>query len=66
MRVLAAIGIILALSAIAAFAGDFEDGLKFYQGKDYASAMTSWKKAAARGSAPAQFTLGFMYERGKA
>src|SRR5471030_2345003 len=65
MRVLATVGILLALSAVPALAGDFEDGLKFYQGKDYASAITSWKKAAALRSAPAQFTLGFMYEKGE-
>ena len=66
MRVLAAIAIVLALCATPAFAGDFEDGLKFYQGKNYASAANSWSKAAAQGNAQAQFALGSCTKRAKA
>ena len=65
MQALAAIGIALALSAVTAIAGDFEDGLKYYQSKNYARAFDSWSKPAAQGFAPAQFTLGFMYEKGE-
>src|SRR3989338_6344143 len=65
MRLFAAIGIVLALSAVSALAGDFEDGLIYYQSKNYASAMNLWRKAAAHGSASAQFALGFMYEKGE-
>src|SRR5450759_17390 len=65
MRLLAAIGIVLALSAVSVLAGDFEDGSIFYQSKNYARAMNLWQKAAADGSAPAQFALGFMYEKGE-
>jgi hypothetical protein len=65
MRVLAAIAVVLALSAVPAFAGDLEDGLKFYQNKDYAGAANSWKKAAAQGNASAQAALGVLYEKGQ-
>jgi len=52
MRVLAAMAVVLALSAVPVLAGDFEDGFKAYNGKDYARAMEFWNKAAAKGSAP--------------
>src|SRR5665811_1442726 len=65
MRVLAAIGIALALSAAPVRAGDFEDGGKSYQAKDYATAIAFWRKAAAQGNVQAQFTLGFVHEKGQ-
>jgi uncharacterized protein len=65
MRVLAAFGIVLALAATPAVAGDFEDGVKFAESKDYARAISSFRKAAARGDAKAQNNLGFMYSEGQ-
>ena len=65
MRVLTAIGTILVLAAMSAFAGDYEDGKKFYDSKDYARAISSFRKAAAQGVAGAQFYLGVMYSGGK-
>jgi TPR repeat protein len=65
MRVWAAIGFALAFSAAPVWAGDLEDGLKFYKAGDYENAIASWQKAAALGNASAQFTLGFMHEKGQ-
>ena len=65
MRVLAAIAIGLALSVPCAWAGDFEDGVRYYKNKEYEKAITSWQKAAAQGNAAAQFTLGFVFEKGQ-
>jgi len=65
MRIFAAIGIVMALAAGPVHAGEFEDGLKYYEGKDYANAIKAWSSAAAKGSVPAQFTLGYVYEKGE-
>jgi TPR repeat protein len=65
MRVLAAIGITLALAATDIVAGDLEDGAKFLKNKDYARAASSFRKAAEQGDAKAQVSLGSMYADGK-
>jgi TPR repeat protein len=65
MRVLAVFGIVLAPAAAPAVAGDFEDGVKFVESKDYARAISSFRKAAARGDAKAQNNLGVIYYKGE-
>ena len=53
------------LCAGAAYAGDVEDGYAAYAKKNYAVAMAYFKKAAAQGSAAAQYNLGAMYDNGQ-
>ena len=65
MRRLAAIGIILALVAPPLLAGQFEDGVKFYEARDYTRALLSFGQAAAQGDAIAQYNLGLMHARGQ-
>jgi hypothetical protein len=64
MNVLVAIGVALALAAMPAFAGDLEDGTKFLKNKDYARAISSFRKAAEQGDASAQSKLAQMYAGG--
>jgi uncharacterized protein len=47
-----------------AFAGVYEDGEKYLARKDYKHALGAFHEASARGDAPAQRQLGFMYYRG--
>ena len=47
------------------WAGDFEDGLRFSMDGNYNSAANSFRKAAERGEAEAQFNLALMYEEGR-
>ena len=56
--------IVLALVVLTAvlFAGDFEDGKKAFDNKDYKKATALWNKAAKEGDARAQFNIGFMSE----
>ena len=65
MKVLAAIGFVLALAVTPAFAGDLEDGTRFLKNKDYSKAASSFRKAAEQGDANAQLNLGSMYADGK-
>ena len=51
--------------ASAVYAGDLEDGVAAYEKKNYAVAMTKFKKAAAQGLAEAQSNLGLMYNKGQ-
>ena len=46
MRVITFTTLVFALVGLPAFATDFDDGIKFYGAKDYASALASFKKAA--------------------
>jgi len=46
-------------------AGDYEDGKAAYDRKDYIVALARWRWAAEQGSASAQFSLGFMYDKGQ-
>ncbi len=65
MRLLARMGFALVLSAMPAIAGDNEDGMRFLQNQDYAQAINSFRKAALRGDASAQASLGVMYDEGQ-
>ena len=47
-----------------AYSADFQKGYAAYQRYDYATALREWKPLAKQGNAPAQYNLGFMYERG--
>jgi TPR repeat protein len=53
------------LCAGAVQAGDFEDGWAAYERKDYATALTKFRRAAQQGSASAQFNIGLMYDEGQ-
>ncbi len=64
MRVFLLAGLILILQTFPTFAGDLEDGVKFYASKDYPSAVTAFRKAAEQGIALAQYNLGIMYDKG--
>src|SRR6267142_5740713 len=57
--------VVLAIAAFPAFAGDTEDGVTFLQNKDYTSALNSFRKAASRGDAIAQYNLALMYDKGQ-
>ena len=60
--------ITLALSATsltAAWAGDMDDAEEAYQRRDYRTAFSKNKNAAAQGNANAQHNLGVMYEKGQ-
>ena len=55
----------LLLSALAARAGDLEDGLAAYVKQKYSLALQKFRSAADQGSANAQFCLGVMYGLGQ-
>ncbi len=65
MRVLALIGFAFAMAAMPALADDLSDGVIFHDRKDYAKAISSFRKAAERGDASAQAMLGLMYSEGQ-
>ncbi len=44
MQLLLIAGLVLGLLTSQAFAGDFEDGMKFVLSKDYARAVASFRK----------------------
>lgn len=48
-----------------ACADDFSDGVSYYEQGDFASALESFKAAAAKGNAEAQFNLGLMFLNGE-
>ena len=54
----------LLLASGVAFAGDYEDGFAAYQEGDYATAASSWLKAAEQEDAWAQYNLGILYGEG--
>src|SRR3990172_3802588 len=64
MRIINISMLALALAS-RAFAGDLEDGLKFFRSSDYDSAAKSFRKAAEQGVADAQLYLGRMYDDGQ-
>ena len=43
---------------------DYQKGLTAYHFGDYATALREWTPLAKQGNAGAQFSLGFMYEKG--
>jgi len=51
--------------AVPANAGPWQDGVKAFQGGDYATALKFWRPLAEHGHAGAQHHLGFMYDRGQ-
>ena len=55
----------LLLLSFAVHAGELEDGLAAYHGKDYAQAFMRLQPLAEQGVPAAQFTLGEMYRRGR-
>ncbi len=55
----------LVLNVGVAWAGDFEDGLAAYAQQKYPAALQKFKRAAAKGSAGAQFYLGVMHGLGE-
>lgn len=57
--------LVLALLCSGAYAGDIEDIMANYGKTDYATAITTLKKAAAQGDAQAQNSLGLMYASGQ-
>ena len=57
--------IAMVFAAMPAFAGDTEDGNRFYENRDYARAISSFRRAAEQGQAAAQYKLGVMYRLGQ-
>jgi len=57
--------LLLRFGAIAARAGDLEDGLAAYVKQKYPAALQKFRRAAGQGSANAQLGLGVMYLRGQ-
>ena len=59
--------IVLTLAVLTAvlFGGDFEDGMKAYNNKDYKTAMGLYQKAANKGNVLAQNNLGLSYDNGQ-
>jgi len=59
--------IVLLLTVLTAvlFAGDFEDGVKAYNNKDYKTAVALYQKVADQGNVWAQTNLGVMYAMGR-
>ena len=52
--------IALELATVSALATDLEDGIRYYNSKDFGRAAIAFEKAAAQGDALAQFKLGLM------
>jgi len=56
---------VIALFAITALAGDYEDGVAAAKRKDYATAFIKFRSAALQGNPQAQYALGLMYNEGQ-
>jgi TPR repeat protein len=65
MRTRVTISVFSLLVAAPCFAGDLEDGVRLYDQKRYAQAITAFQKASAAGNGEAQRRLGFMYYHGE-
>jgi len=63
-RVILTLALLLGANTVVV-ASDFDDGVKAYDHKDYATAFTLFKKAAEQGSTKAQYNLGVVYEQGQ-
>lgn len=59
----AALAVVLSLSG-AALGGDMADGYEAYDGGDYAGALASWRRAAARGDTEAMTAIASLYMTG--
>ncbi|WAW09821.1 SEL1-like repeat protein [Oxalobacter vibrioformis] len=57
--------LILVLFSATVFAGDYEDGMAFYDKQDYKSSFPLIEKAAKSGNAKAQFQYGKMFALGQ-
>ena len=57
--------LLLTLSALTSWAGDFQKGVSAYKSGDYATALKEFAALAEQGDADAQFNLGGMYENGQ-
>jgi uncharacterized protein len=57
--------LVLLLSSVICFAGDYEDGEAAYKRADYKTAAAVWTKAANKGDPRAQVMLGSMYADGQ-
>lgn len=55
----------LMLAPAAGAAQDFDDGMKAFKAKDYATALQEWRPLAEQGHASAQYTLGVMNDTGE-
>ena len=62
---MAPIVLMLALFAVPVFADDFQEGMDAANRGDFERAFEIWEPLAKRGSAPAQFNLGLMYDKGE-
>jgi TPR repeat protein len=58
-------GVLSLLLAAPCLAGDLEDGVRLYDQKRHAQAITAFQRAAVAGNAEAQRRLGFMYYHGE-
>ena len=61
---LAALALLAALLAPAAFAAEFGEGKKAMNRGDYAAALEIWRPLAEKGDADAQYNLGHLYRQG--
>ena len=55
----------LAVAALGAWAGDFEDGVAAHEAGNYQAAAASFMRSAQQGNVNAQFNLGVMYDNGR-
>ncbi len=46
-------------------ADNYNDGIRAYEKKDYATALKLWRPLAMKGDVSAQSTLGLMYQEGQ-
>ncbi|NIM64106.1 MAG: sel1 repeat family protein, partial [Acidobacteria bacterium] len=53
------------LGALPCSAADFQTALDAYNAGDFDTAYNEWLPLAENGSAPAQFNIGLMFERGE-
>ncbi len=57
--------VLLSISLNGVAYADFNNGLKAYQARDYATALKEWEPLAEQGHTSAQYNLGRMYEKGE-
>lgn len=65
MRLAGMAGLVLALFALSAVAGDFEDAMRLYENRDYEKAAALFRKAAEQGDPRSQVRLGLMHSSGQ-
>jgi hypothetical protein len=57
--------LLVTLSALTSWAGDFQKGVSAYASGDYTTALQEFTELAEQGKASAQFNLGVMYDNGQ-